>query len=155
MTIRQREPYPTSNYSPPSWDQSELTTLSSVGLPEPERPRALREAPKPCLFVTHKDELRWFDEKVHKSIVFDEIRCTGETDGWSRRGKWPLVEQIKLLTADTPVSLHVRYGVARIPPKVVKLFTCTDTVLFTDDAQTRRRIHQLVNLYDHEGIWVG
>lgn len=116
---------------------------------------ALREAPKPCLFVTHKDELRWFDEKVHKSIVFDEIRCTGETDGWSRRGKWPLVEQIKLLTADTPVSLHVRYGVARIPPKVVKLFTCTDTVLFTDDAQTRRRIHQLVNLYDHEGIWVG
>nr|QJI53681.1 MAG: replication-associated protein [Cressdnaviricota sp.] len=114
---------------------------------------ALRHAPKPCILITHKDELRWFDETYHKSIVFDEIRCTGETDGWNRRGKWPLVEQIKLLTSDTPVSLHVRYGVARIPPKVVKIFTCTDTVLFTEDAQIKRRIHQLVNLYDHENIW--
>lgn len=116
---------------------------------------ALREAPLPALFVTHRDDLQHFNAKEHNSIIFDEMRCTGETDTYGRnKGKWPLVEQIKLLTSDTPVSIHCRYTLARIPSKVVKIFSCTDKMCFNDDIQTRRRIHQIVNLYEHDDIWM-
>lgn len=116
---------------------------------------ALREAPKPALLVTHKDDLRYFNRNIHASIIFDELRCTGETDeNGHNKGRWPLTEQIKLLTSDAPVSIHVRYNVARIPKRTVKIFTCTNSVMFSDDEQTKRRIHQLVNLYVHEDIWI-
>lgn len=116
---------------------------------------ALREAPLPALLVTHKDDLRYFNRNIHASIIFDELRCTGETDeNGHNKGRWPLTEQIKLLTSDAPVAVHVRYSVARIPKRTVKIFTCTNSVMFSDDEQTRRRIHQLVNLYDHDDIWI-
>lgn len=111
---------------------------------------ALREAPLPFLLVTDIDDLGDFDPAVHKSIVFDEIRCTG--DAWGK-GCWPLTSQIKLVTWDTPVSIRVRYKVAHLPANVVKIFTCTDTLPFTRDEQIERRI-DIVNLYgENHCIW--
>lgn len=112
---------------------------------------ALREAPLPFLLVTDIDDLGDYDPAIHKSIVFDEIRCTGDAFG---KGQWPLTSQIKLVTWDTPVSIRIRYKVARIPANVVKIFTCTDTLPFTRDEQIERRI-KIVNLYpeDHN-IWM-
>lgn len=112
---------------------------------------ALANAPAPFLLVTHLDDLKRYDARVHKSIVFDEIRCTGTRDEHGRRkGQWPLTEQIKLLTWDTPVSIHTRYVVASLPRHVNKIFTCTNTVCFTRDTQTSRRM-RLWNLYNQEG----
>jgi len=98
------------------------------------------------LLVTHIDDLRHFDPRVHRSILFDEIRWDGSVENDRRVGKRPLQDQIKVLTWDTPVSIHCRYGVARIPAHVVKVFTCTDSICFTHDEQTRRRC-RIMNLY--------
>lgn len=107
---------------------------------------ALRECPCPFLLVTDIDDLRDYDPQVHKAIVFDEIRCTGDDHG---KGRWPLTSQIKLTTWDTPVSIRIRYTVARIPAHVPKIFTCTDTYPFSKDEQILRRI-TLVNLYNSD-----
>lgn len=106
---------------------------------------ALREAPLPFLLVTDVDDLGHFDAQVHKSIVFDEIRCTGDAFG---KGAWPLTAQIKLLTWDTPVSVRIRHKLAHLPAHVVKIFTCTDTYPFTRDQQIERRMLRKICLYD-------
>lgn len=111
---------------------------------------ALREAPLPFLLVTDIDDLGDYDPAVHKSIVFDEIRCTGDEYG---KGKWPLTSQIKLTTWDTPVSIRIRYKVAHLPAHVVKIFTCTETLPFTEDEQIDRRI-KVIDLYrDGRSLW--
>lgn len=104
---------------------------------------ALANAPVPFLLVTDIDDLGFFDSAVHKCIVFDEVRCTGDRDG---KGCWPLTSQIKLCTFDTPVSIRVRYKIAHIPKNVHKIITSTDTFPLTGDRQIRRRVHD-VNLY--------
>jgi len=111
---------------------------------------AIREAPLPFLLVTDIDDLGDYDPQVHKSIIFDEIRCTGDQYG---KGQWPLTSQIKLVTWDTPVSIRIRYKVAHLPAHVVKIFTCTETLPFTQDEQINRRI-QIVDLYnDGRDLW--
>lgn len=114
---------------------------------------ALRECPTPFLLVTDIDDLGDYDPQIHKAIVFDEIRCTGDEHG---KGRWPLTSQIKLTTWDTPVSIRIRYRVAHIPAHVPKIFTCTDTYPFTKDTQVTRRV-QFINLYndnDEQCRWV-
>lgn len=116
---------------------------------------ALANAPTPFLLVTDPDDLRAFDPLVHKSIIFDEIRCTGSYVDGKIKGQWPLTQQIKLCTFDTPVSVRCRYANAKIPARVPKIFTCTDTVMFSRDPQIERRIH-VVNLYvakSTEELW--
>lgn len=105
---------------------------------------ALRHAPTPFLLVTDIDDLGWFDPAVHKCIVFDEIRCTG--DEITGRGAWPLTSQIKLVTWDTPVSIRIRYKVAHIPRNVPKIFSCCNWLPFHKDEQIDRRI-SIVNMY--------
>lgn len=113
----------------------------------------LRHAPMPYLLVTDPDDLGFFDGHVHKSIVFDEIRTTGDTNG---KGRWPLTAVIKLLTYDTPVSVRIRYKVAHIPAGIPKLFTATDYMPFDRDPQIERRITQIINCYtDGRDIWMG
>lgn len=102
--------------------------------------------PNKWLLVTHIDDLRHFDPRVHRSILFDEIRWDGAIENERRVGKRPLQDQIKVLTWDTPVSIHCRYGVARIPAHIIKIFTCTNSICFTSDEQTRRRV-RVMNLY--------
>lgn len=115
---------------------------------------ALSNAPTPFLLVTDIDDLGFFDPVIHKSIVFDEIRCTGdETTG---RGAWPLTSQIKLVTWDTPVSIRIRYKVAHLPRHVKKIFTSTTYFPFLGDPQVRRRC-EVVNLYEGRAtrdLWI-
>lgn len=115
---------------------------------------ALRHAPIPFLLVTDIDDLGYFDPAVHKCIVFDEIRCTGDAQG---HGRWPLTSQIKLVTWDTPVSIRIRYKIAHIPAQVPKIFTSCETYPLIGDPQIVRRV-EAKNLYidDHIGSsrWV-
>lgn len=113
---------------------------------------ALRHAPTPFLLVTDIDDLANFDPLKHKCIVFDEVRCTGDSSG---RGAWPLTAQIKLATWDTPCSIRIRYKLARIPAKTPKVFTSTDFFPMNGDAQIKRRV-QAVNLYEvpTSAVWL-
>lgn len=107
---------------------------------------AKREAPLPALYVTDTDDLATFDPKVHRSIIFDEIRATGDANG---KGRWPLTSQIKAVTHHDAASIRIRYTLARIPAFTVKIFLCTDSFLFDNDIQIMRRI-KLINLYSEE-----
>jgi len=75
---------------------------------------AKRTIPKPCLFVTHIDDLRKFKVGFHVSILFDDVSVT----------HFPETAQIHLVDWENPRSVHVRYGTARIPAGVRKIFTC-------------------------------
>lgn len=113
---------------------------------------AKANAPCPALVVTDIDDLKCYDPHRHRSIIFDEIRCTGARDHYGRWvGAWPLTAQIKLTTWDDPVSIRIRYTLARIPAHVPKIFTCTDTICFTFDEQINRRI-SILNLYTDREI---
>lgn len=117
---------------------------------------ARANAPVPSLIVTDIDDLKSYDAHYHRSIIFDEIRCTGARDHNGRWvGAWPLTSQIKLVTWDHPCSIRIRYTLARLPAHVPKIFTCTDSICFTFDEQINRRI-SILNLYpDREiaGLW--
>lgn len=117
---------------------------------------ALRNAPVPFLHVTDIDDLGFYDPGLHKCIVFDEVRCTG--DEHTGRGAWPLTSQIKLLTWDTPVSIRIRYKVAHLPRHVPKIFTSCKTLPVNrdPDGQIERRV-QVINLYPDiptDDLWI-
>jgi len=85
--------------------------------------------PKPCLFVTHIDELRQFKANYHKSILFDDVSFK----------HYPIQAQIHLVDFYDPRSIHVRYGIATIPARVHKFFTCNeDPIDLTHPAIARR-----------------
>lgn len=94
-----------------------------------------RNATKPALFVSHIDDLRSFDARRHKSIIFDDMSFT----------HLPLQGQIHLADIFEPRSIHVRYGTVKIPAGVEKWFTC-NTRTFADHPAIRRRIYE-INLY--------
>nr|UBJ25934.1 putative replication-associated protein [Red panda feces-associated crucivirus] len=66
----------------------------------------------PC-FVTHMDNLKSFDRHLHDSIIFDDMSFR----------HMPAETVIHLLDTDNDASIHIRYGVAFIPARVVKVFT--------------------------------
>lgn len=85
--------------------------------------------PKPCLMVTHLDDLKRFEPGVHTSILFDDVSVKHLPD----------TSQIHLVDHDNPRSIHIRYGVARIPAGIVKAFTCNTIPVNLDmDAIARR-----------------
>lgn len=94
---------------------------------------AIREAPKPTLFVSHIDRLRDFNPKVHKSIVFDDLTFK----------HMPITAQISIVDRDMPRDIHIRYGVASIPEGVVKIFTCNEEPFENYLAINRRTIKHL------------
>jgi len=75
--------------------------------------------PKPTLFVSHIDDLKHFKSEIHKSILFDDV-CFNH---------YPVQSQIHLVDFDNPRSIHVRYGVAKIPAGIAKIFTCNEDPL--------------------------
>jgi len=90
---------------------------------------AKRTIPKPCLFVTHIDDLRKFKVGFHVSILFDDVSVT----------HFPETAQIHLVDWENPRSVHVRYGTARIPAGIRKIFTCNSfPVSFHHPAISRR-----------------
>lgn len=65
------------------------------------------------LFVTHIDNLKSFQSSTHDAIIFDDLSFR----------HMPPETVIHLLETDNEASIHVRYGVAHIPARVVKVFT--------------------------------
>lgn len=87
--------------------------------------------PKPALFVTHIDELRQFKPHYHKSILFDDVSFT----------HYPIQAQIHLVDFFDPRSIHVRYGIATIPAKTTKIFTCNENPVDLTHPAIKRRCH--------------
>lgn len=85
--------------------------------------------PKPCLMVTHLDDLKRFEPGTHRSILFDDVSVKHLPD----------TSQIHLVDFENPRSIHIRYGVARIPAGIIKAFTCNTIPVNLDmDAIARR-----------------
>jgi len=97
---------------------------------------AKRVAPKPCLWVTHMDDLRKL-KKSHKCIIFDDMDFN----------HLPRVAQIHIVDQDDVRSLHVRYGTVTIPANTPKIFTA-NTKPFLDDEAIKRRVkyYKIVSL---------
>jgi len=68
---------------------------------------------KTPLLVSHIDKLRDFNPLEHDAIVFDDMSFEHT----------PPTAVIHLLDLDCERDIHVRYGVATIPPNTIKVFT--------------------------------
>lgn len=90
---------------------------------------AKKTIPKPCLFVTHIDDLRKFKVGYHVSILFDDVCVT----------HFPETAQIHLVDYENPRSVHVRYGTARIPAGIRKIFTCNSIPVSVSHPAISRR----------------
>lgn len=96
---------------------------------------AKTKATKPCLFVSHMDDLRQYNQNLHKSIIFDDMSFT----------HIPVTGQIHLCDLFEARSIHIRYGIARLPKGTERWITCNSMPL-ADHEAIRRRIN-LINLY--------
>lgn len=92
---------------------------------------ALTNSPKPCLLVSHMDQLKKFDASKHKSIIFDDMDFK----------HMPLTAQIHLTDSEQPRAIHVRYGIVTIPSGVTKIFTCNNYPFEFHPAIERRTKH--------------
>lgn len=88
---------------------------------------AKKNAPKPALWVTHVDDLKGLEAR-HKSIIFDDVSFS----------HIPREAQIAITDSDDERSIHVRYGVARIPAGMPKIFTNNEPPFSRDPAVARR-----------------
>lgn len=103
---------------------------------------ALNNTPLPALFVRHIDDLRYFDQTLHRSIIFDDVQAA----------HLPLQTQRMLLDVAQPQAIHMRHKVAHIPAGTTKIFTAADSVPFLDNLQCKRRMH-LIWLMEDQYIW--
>lgn len=90
---------------------------------------AKRNAPKPCLFVSHVDQLKLFRQGYHKSIVFDDVSFCHT----------PRTNQIALVDCDNTRAIHCRHAVATIPAGIIKIFTCNEWPVDKQDEAISRR----------------
>lgn len=88
---------------------------------------AKKMAPKPCLFVSHIDDLKYLTDGI-RSIIFDDMDFS----------HWPRTSQIHLADSENGRSINIRYGTVRIPAGMVKIFTCNMRCLLYDEAINRR-----------------
>lgn len=91
---------------------------------------ALRNAPKPALWVRHLDKLRYCGPHI-RSIIFDDL-------DYRHR---PRIDQINLLDTRMPAVVHIRNVCGDIPMGVHRIFTCNpghEPFSFPDDALERR-----------------
>lgn len=87
--------------------------------------------PKPCLFVSHIDQLKEFKAHFHVSIIFDDVDFC----------HYPRTSQIHLVDFDNPRAIHCRHSIATIPAGIYKCFTCNEWPL-SEDAAVMRRIRR-------------
>jgi len=65
------------------------------------------------LFLTHIDRLKDFKQHHHDCIIFDDMSFR----------HMPPETVIHLLECDNDSDIHIRYGTAHVPARVVKIFT--------------------------------
>jgi len=83
---------------------------------------------KPALFCSHVDDLKELKAGYHKSIILDDMIFT----------HWPVQSQIHLLDTTDPRSIHVRYGIVKIPSGIQKIMTCNERPVTVHEAIERR-----------------
>jgi len=91
-----------------------------------------RKMLKPILFCTHVDQLKNFSQKIHRSILFDDMDFS----------HWPTTAQIHLTDRRMPRAINRRYGTTLIPPEIQVSVTC-NTRPFTWDPAINRRLNLL------------
>lgn len=91
---------------------------------------ALKNVPKPSLFVSHIDQLKTFKPGEHKSIIFDDVSFS----------HYPVTTQIAIVDFDNARAIHCRHSVAMIPAGVFKVFTCNDMPLSIGEPAIKRRV---------------
>lgn len=94
---------------------------------------AKRHIPKPCLFVTHLDDLKKFKVDFHVSILFDDVSLC----------HLPETSQIHLVDFDNPRSIHIRHTIARVPAGIRKIITCNTIPVTLDNPAIQRRTQLL------------
>lgn len=110
------------------YDSSQTTVIigaSGIG----KTTWAIKHATKPSIIISHIDDLKLFKPAYHKSIIFDDMSFI----------QWPLQSQIHIVDRHQPRSIHVRYGVAKLPANTEKIFTC-NTFPFQETEAILRRI---------------
>lgn len=91
---------------------------------------AIKNAPKPALWVRHLDKLRFCGPDI-RSIIFDDM-------DYKHR---PRVDQINLVDTRMPAVVHIRNVTGDIPLGVHRIFTCNpghEPFSLPDDAIERR-----------------
>lgn len=96
------------------------------------------------LSVGDIDVLKQLDPKIHNWILFDEIRFNGDPS--TGKGKWPLERQIAICDTELGRTVRCRHTNGVIPEGFPRVFTCTETLPFTQNFQIERRIN-IVNMY--------
>jgi hypothetical protein len=92
-------------------------------------------APKPALLVSDIDDLKYFRQGFHQSIIFDDMHFSGNADG---KGAWPRTSQIHLVDMYETRSIRCRHRNAVIPAGTWRIFTCNEYPFTLDDAIARR-----------------
>lgn len=88
--------------------------------------------PKPCLFVSHQDDLKYL-RSYHKSVLFDDVSFSHLNRAY----------QIQVVDRQEPRSLHRRYGTTLIPRGVVVGITGNEDPVNLGDAAIRRRVNMI------------
>lgn len=110
------------------WEQDKALLLvgkSGIG----KTTWAKRTIKKPCLMVSHLDDLRKFNPDFHNAILFDDVSIKHLPD----------TAQIHMVDYHNPRSIHCRYATARIPSGIQKIFTCNTVPVNWDMAAIQRR----------------
>lgn len=94
---------------------------------------AIKNCLKPAIICSHIEDLKKFRADIHRSIIFDDMSFK----------HLPLQGQIHLCDSDLARSIHVRWGIASIPAKTQKIFTCNERP-FAEHPAIDRRIKYLL-----------
>lgn len=125
----------------PHWDrQTTLIIHGKAGVGKTELAKALIPT---ALFISHLDRLKDFHQGTHGGIILDDMDFTSLSRA----------EQIKLADFDNPRDIHIRYKVAHIPAKTLKIVTTNlhpyGGVFISDDAIKRRcTVWEMFSLQD-------
>lgn len=112
------------------WEINVTKTHVFQGLPGIGKTEYAKYLLPKALFVTHMDDLLLYDPDEYNGIIFDDMSFE----------HLPREAQIHIADFDNPRSIHIRYRVARIPAKTIKIFTTNKQRIFIDDGAINRRI---------------
>jgi len=94
-----------------------------------------RHLEKPMLLISHIDDLKYLNPRVHKSILFDDMSFD----------HMPVTAQIHLCDRNLPRSIHRRYGTTLIPVSMQVAVSCNTRPFVWDPAIVRRCNTLIIN----------
>lgn len=94
-----------------------------------------RNLDKPMLLVSHIDDLKHLNPRIHQSILFDDMKFD----------HMPVTAQIHLCDRCLPRSIHRRYGTTLIPASMQVAVTCNERPFTYHPAIVRRCNTLIIN----------